>query len=56
MFLAAGIMNLKGIKRQKKNISVALIDHVGADLIAVKRDNLSVRYAISVKGRNTGNF
>lgn len=37
---------------QLKNMSVALIDHVGADLIAVKRDNPSVRYAISVKGRN----
>ena len=37
---------------QLKNMSVALIDHVGADVIAVKRDNTSVRYAISVKGRN----
>lgn len=37
---------------QLKNMSVALIDHVGADVIAVKRDNISVRYAISVKGRN----
>lgn len=37
---------------QLKNMSVALIDHVGADIIAVKRDNPSVRYAISVKGRN----
>lgn len=37
---------------QLKNMSVALIDHVGADIIAVKRDDPSVRYAISVKGRN----
>ena len=37
---------------QLKNMSVALIDHVGADVIAAKRDNVSVRYAISVKGRN----
>ena len=37
---------------QLKNMSVALIDHVGADIIAVKRENPSVRYAISVKGRN----
>lgn len=37
---------------QLKNMSVALIDHVGADIIAVKRDDTSVRYAISVKGRN----
>lgn len=37
---------------QLKNMSVALIDHVGADVIAVKRENPSVRYAISVKGRN----
>lgn len=37
---------------QLKNMSVALIDHVGADIIAVKRDDTSIRYAISVKGRN----
>ena len=37
---------------QLKNMSVALIDHVGADIIASKRDDISVRYAISVKGRN----
>lgn len=37
---------------QLKNMSVALIDHVGADVIASKRDGTSVRYAISVKGRN----
>ena len=37
---------------QLKNMSVALIDHVGADVIAVKRSDPSVRYAISVKGRN----
>ena len=37
---------------QLKNMSVALIDHVGADVIAVKRNDPSVRYAISVKGRN----
>ena len=37
---------------QLKNMSVALIDHVGADVIAAKRSDTSVRYAISVKGRN----
>lgn len=37
---------------QLKNMSVALIDHVGADVIASKRGDTSVRYAISVKGRN----
>ncbi len=37
---------------QLKNMSVALIDHVGADVIASKREGSSVRYAISVKGRN----
>lgn len=37
---------------QLKNMSVALIDHVGADVIASKREDSSVRYAISVKGRN----
>lgn len=37
---------------QLKNMSVALIDHAGADLIAAKRENTDVRYAISVKGRN----
>ncbi|HFI0047847.1 TPA: hypothetical protein ACGOSV_000199 [Streptococcus suis] len=35
-----------------QNWSVALIDHVGADLIAVSRENTSIRLAISVKGRN----
>uniref|UniRef100_UPI003F692091 hypothetical protein n=1 Tax=Streptococcus pluranimalium TaxID=82348 RepID=UPI003F692091 len=34
------------------NWSVALIDHVGADVIAVGRDNNKKRMAISVKGRN----
>jgi len=33
-----------------KNMSVALIDHVGADIIA--SDRAERRYAISVKGRN----
>lgn len=40
---------------QLSDMSVALIDHVGADVIASKRDkkdNASKRYAISVKGRN----
>lgn len=37
---------------QLKNMSVALIDHVGADVIASDRSNSSIRYAISVKGRN----
>ena len=37
---------------QLSNMSVALIDHVGADVIASKRSDTSVRYAISVKGRN----
>ena len=37
---------------QLKNMKVALIDHVGADLIATKLKDTSVRYAISVKGRN----
>ncbi len=37
---------------QLKDMSVALIDHVGADVIATKRKDTSVRYAISVKGRN----
>lgn len=37
---------------QLQNMSVALIDHVGADVIAWKRDNSSKCYAISVKGRN----
>lgn len=35
-----------------KNMSVALIDHVGADVIATKRDAPDMRYAVSVKGRN----
>ncbi|WP_225908976.1 hypothetical protein KZA77_000835 [Streptococcus constellatus] len=34
------------------NWSVALIDHVGADVIAVRRTGESQRLAISVKGRN----
>lgn len=37
---------------QLRDMSVALIDHVGADVIATKRRDTSVRYAISVKGRN----
>lgn len=37
---------------QLKNMSVALIDHVGADVIASKRSENALRYAISVKGRN----
>lgn len=43
---------------QLSDMSVALIDHVGADVILSKRgedsqkDNTSKRYAISVKGRN----
>lgn len=37
---------------QLRDMSVALIDHVGADVIATKRKDTSVRYAISVKGRN----
>ena len=37
---------------QLKNMSVALVDHVGADIFAVNRENTSQRYAISVKGRN----
>jgi hypothetical protein len=37
---------------QLKNMSVALIDHVGADVIATDRNNINKRYAISVKGRN----
>lgn len=37
---------------QLKNMSVALIDHVGADVIATKLWDTSIRYAISVKGRN----
>ena len=37
---------------QLNNMSVALIDHVGADVIAIKRDGSEERYAISVKGRN----
>ena len=34
------------------NWSVALIDHVGADVVAVRRRGDSKRLAISVKGRN----
>ena len=34
-----------------KGMRVALVDHVGADLIATDRER-TVRYAISVKGRN----
>lgn len=37
---------------QLKNMSVALVDHVGADIFAVNRKNSEQRYAISVKGRN----
>ena len=37
---------------QLKNMSVALIDHVGADVIASNRNDNSIRYAFSVKGRN----
>lgn len=37
---------------QLNDMSVALIDHVGADIIAVKRYSSTERYAISVKGRN----
>lgn len=37
---------------QLSNMSVARIDHVGADLIAARREDTSKRYAISVKGRN----
>lgn len=33
-------------------MSVALIDHVGTDLIASNRSDISRRYAISVEGRN----
>lgn len=42
------VMHLLG---QGKNMSVALVDHVGADLFAVNRADPSKRYAISVKGR-----
>lgn len=34
------------------NWSVALIDHVGADVIAVRRSDENKKLAISVKGRN----
>lgn len=37
---------------QLNNMSVALIDHVGADVIAIRRFSPIKRYAISVKGRN----
>lgn len=40
------------IMGQMKNMSVALIDHVGADLIATQRKTNGMRFAISVKGRN----
>lgn len=33
-----------------KSWSVALIDHVGADIIAINKDSLLRRFAISVKG------
>lgn len=36
---------------QHKGMRVALVDHVGADIIATMPDG-SARYAISVKGRN----
>lgn len=35
-----------------KNMSVALIDHVGADVVAIDRNDKSSRFVISVKGRN----
>lgn len=34
-----------------KNMSVALVDHVGADVFAVSRADHSQRFAVSVKGR-----
>lgn len=34
-----------------KNMSVALVDHVGADVFAVSRADHSKRFAVSVKGR-----
>lgn len=37
-----------------KNMSVALVDHVGADIIATNKKNKEI-YAISVKGRNFPN-
>lgn len=37
---------------QLKNMSVALIDHVGADILATDREDKEKRYAVSVKGRN----
>jgi len=37
---------------QLSDMSVALIDHVGVDIIAIMRDGSEERYAISVKGRN----
>lgn len=37
---------------QLNDMSVALIDHVGADIIATKRYSPTEHYAISVKGRN----
>lgn len=36
---------------QCKNMSVALVDHVGADIFAVSRENPNKRYAVSIKGR-----
>lgn len=36
---------------QGKNMSVALVDHVGADIFAVDRTDHAKRFAISVKGR-----
>lgn len=40
---------------QLKSMSVALIDHVGADLIAAERKENGTRLAVSVKGRNFPN-
>lgn len=36
---------------QCKNFSVAYVDHVGADIFAVNRDDNNKKYAVSVKGR-----
>ena len=42
MYMLGGMMGM----------SVALIDHVGADIIAAEKDGQKRKYAISVKGRN----
>lgn len=47
-FAESLVMYLLGLN----NKSVALIDHVGADVISVDRDEFGKRRAISVKGRN----